>query len=202
MLEGALAAEHDDPDAVIDFTIQVPLGETEAGTVFLVREDAPSRRLLRLKRWRTQRTDAFVERFTELKAQLEQWRQPAIVLPVAAWIDGAGRASALTEFRQGLPLLDSVRSGSLSGDLALAGLRRLREILGEAHARGLAHGSLVAGNVFTGRPDRAPYLLDFGFRPLFFPLAPLSIAAESDLDELAQLEAATQALASSTSSGL
>jgi serine/threonine protein kinase len=199
LLEGALAPGDDGPAAVGGFTIQVPLGESDAGSVFLVRGQSPWPRLLRLKRWRTQAPAGFVERFTELRAQLERWGHPAIVMPVTAWMDTAGCPSVLTEFRQGMPLLDSVSSRWLRADLAISGLRHLHAVVSAAHARGLAHGSLAAGNVFTARPDGAPYLLDFGFAHLFSPGTSVSSSAESDLDGLASIEAAVRALTSSTS---
>ena len=198
LLEGALAPGDDGPAAVGGFTIQVPLGESDAGSVFLVRGQSPPR-LLRLKRWRTQAPAGFVERFTELRAQLESWNEPAIVMPVAAWMDTAGCPSVLTEFRQGMPLLDSVSSRRLRADLAISGLRHLHAVVSAAHARGLAHGSLVAGNVFTARPDGAPYLLDFGFARLFSTGSSVSSFAEFDLHGLASIEAAVRALTSSTS---
>jgi hypothetical protein len=202
LIEGALAAGDDHPAAVGGFTIQVPLGESDAASVFLVRGEAPSPRLLRLKRWRTQAPAGFIERFTELRAQLERWDQPAIVMPVTAWMDTAGCPSVLTEFRQGMPLLDAVSSEWLSADLAIAGLRHLHEVVSAAHARALAHGSIVAGNVCTARPDKAPYLLDFGFARLLSPASPVSSTAESDLHGLARIEAALRALTSSTSRGV
>jgi len=202
LLEGALAAAEEKSAAPGGFTIQVPLGESDAGSVFLVRGDLPSPRLLRLKRWRTQAPAGFRERFTELRTQLERWGEPAIVLPVTAWVDAAGCPSVLTEFRQGMPLLDSVSSRWLGVDLAISGLRHVHEVISAAHARGLAHGSLVAGNVFAARPDGAPYLLDFGFARLFPPGSSVSSPAESDLHGLARIEAAVRALNSSTSPGV
>ncbi len=202
LLEGALAGGDDGSGAAGGFTIQVPLGESDAGSVFLVRGESPWPRLLRLKRWRTQAPAGFLERFTELRAQLEGWGQPAIVMPVTAWLDTAGRPCVLTEFRQGMPLLDSVSSQWLRADLATSGLRHLREVLSAAHARGLAHGSLVASNVFAARPHGAPYLLDFGFARLVSPDSSVSSTAESDLHGLATIEAAVRALTSSASHGV
>jgi tRNA A-37 threonylcarbamoyl transferase component Bud32 len=170
----------------------VPLGESELASVFLVRGGSPWHSLLRMKRWRTQAPSGFVEAFDRLKWQLEAWRQPAIVMPATAWIDAAG-FSVLTEFRQGVPLLDAVNSGRLSADAAAAALRRLRDVIGEAHARGLAHGSIVSGNVFVGPPDSTPYLLDFGFGVLLGSSSAGDAWVESDLHGFARLEAALQA---------
>ena len=199
LLDAALAGAGGDPAAAPGFTIQVPLGESDAGPVFLVRGESPRPRLLRLKRWRTPAPPGFVERFVQLQAQLERWGEPAIVMPVTAWIEAAGCPAALTEFRQGMPLLDSVNSGRLPADVAIGGLRHLRQVLSAAHARGLAHGSLRAGNVFAARPDGAPYLLDFGFAGLFCVGSAVTASADADIQGLARIEAAVRALTSSTS---
>ena len=180
------------------FTIQVPLGESEAALVFLVRGDSISRGLLRLKRWRTPAPAGFIEGFERLKEQLEEWRPPAIVMPVTAWVDRMGCPSVVTEFRQGMPLLESVRSGWLDPERARSGLRQLQEILDEAHRRGVAHGSVVPGNVFSARPDGAPYLLDFGFAVLLSgPIAPSDWAA-ADRAGLARIQAQLERLGSAS----
>lgn len=171
------------------FTIQVPLGESEAALVFLVRGDSTARGLLRLKRWRTLAPAGFIERFERLKTQLEKWRPPTIVMPVTAWVDQMGCPSVVTEFRQGMPLLESVRSGWLHPERARSGLRQLQDILDAAHQRGVTHGSVVPGNVFSARPDGAPYLLDFGFGVLLSdPTAPVDWAA-ADREGLARIQA-------------
>ena len=163
LLEAAFApAEGTETATGGNFTIQVPLGESEGALVFLVRGDSPARGLLRLKRWRTPAPAGFIEGFERLKAQLEEWRPPTIVMPVTAWLDVTGCPSVVTGFRQGVPLLESVRSGWLQPEKAGCGLWQLQETLDRAHVRGLAHGSVVPGNVFSARPGGAPYLLDFG----------------------------------------
>ena len=179
LLEAALTtSEPEETSTGGSFTIQVPLGESEAASVFVVRDDAAAPRLLRLKRWRTPAPAGFIDGFERLRAQLEEWRPPAIVLPVTAWVDATGCPSVVTDFRQGMPLLESVTSGWLHPDRARAGLRQLQETLDAAHQRGLAHGSVVPGNVFNARPDGAAYLLDFGFATLLSgPSAPSDWAA-------------------------
>ena len=75
----------------------------------------------------------------------------------------------LTEFRQGVPILDRVRSGRLDREEAVARLTPLIALITSAHARGLVHGSIVPGNVIVG-PDSAPArLLDFGHATLMAP---------------------------------
>ncbi len=175
-------------------TIQVPLGEGEAASVFLVRDDSAAARLFRLKRWRTPAPAGFIERFDLLKAQLEAWLTPTIVLPVTAWLDETGCPSVVTDFRQGMPLLESVRSGWLRPEQAGLELRQLRETLDAAHARGLAHGSVVAGNVFSARPDGAPYLLDFGLTLLLSDPSETSDGSAADLDGLARVQALLERL--------
>ena len=182
--------------ACTSFTIQVPLGESEAALVFLVRGDSAARGLLRLKRWRTPAPAGFIDGFERLKGQLEEWRPPTIVIPVTAWVDGRGCPSVVTEFRQGMPLLESVRSGWLDPERARSGLRQLQETLDAAHQRGVAHGSVVPGNVFSARPGGAPYLLDFGFAVLLSgPSAPSDWAA-ADREGLARIQAQLERLSS------
>ena len=79
----------------------MPLGESDAASVFVVREDAASPRLLRLKRWRTPAPAGFIDGFERLRAHLLEWRPPTIVLPVTAWMDAKGCPSVVTDFRQG-----------------------------------------------------------------------------------------------------
>jgi serine/threonine protein kinase len=194
LLEAALTSSEPGQTAVGSFTIQVPLGESEAASVFVVREDAVAPRLLRLKQWHTPAPAGFIDGFDSLRAQLQEWRPPAIVLPVTAWVDAKGRPTVVTDFRPGMPLLESVRSGWLHPDRARSGLRQLQEILDSAHDRGLAHGSVVPSNVFSARPDGAPYLLDFGFAALLSgPGAPSEWAAADD-EGLVRIQAQLQRL--------
>jgi serine/threonine protein kinase len=178
------------------FTIQVPLGESEAALVFLVRDDSAVPRLLRLKRWRTPAPAGFIDGFARLKAQLQEWRTPTIVLPVTAWVDATNCPSVVTDFRQGMPLLESVRSGWLDPERARSGLRQLQQILDAAHQRGLTHGAVVPGNVFSARPDGAPYLLDFGLAVLLSGLSAPSDWAAADRDGLARIQAQLERLSS------
>ena len=194
LLEAALTSSEPAQTAVGSFTIHVPLGESEAASVFVVREDAAVPRLLRLKRWHTPAPAGFIDGFERLRAQLQEWRSPAVVLPVTAWVDAKGRPSVVTDFRQGMPLLESVGSGWLHPDRARSGLRQLQEILDAAHDRGLAHGSVVPNNVFSARPDGAPYLLDFGFAALLSGLGAPSDWAAADDEGLVRIQAQLQRL--------
>jgi serine/threonine protein kinase len=175
-------------------TVQVPRGEGEAASVFLVRDDTAAARLFRLKRWRTPAPVGFLDGFDVLKAELGAWRTPTIVLPVTAWLDETGCPSVVTEFRQGMPLLESVRSGWLRPERAGAGLRQLRETLDAAHARGLAHGSVTAGNVFSARPDGAPYLLDFGLAILLAGRGEATGRPAADLEGLTRIQSQLERL--------
>ena len=107
-------------------------------------------------------------------------------MPLAAWID-QGRPCVLTEFRQGLPLLDCVESGRLAPGEARDALRVLLDKTSAAHGRGLAHGSIVPGNVFW-RPDGSVFLLDFGLAPAITTGEPPIPWREADLAGFASLE--------------
>lgn len=169
------------------FTIQLPLGATDKSSVFLATGEWPWRRLLRLKTWRRRAPVDFARRFAALQAGLERVHDEAIVMPLAAWTDAEGRPCVLTEFRQGLPLLDCVESRRLAPGDARDALRVLLEKTGAAHERGLAHGSIVPGNVFW-RPDGSVFLLDFGLAPAITTDEPLIARARSDLAGFASLE--------------
>ncbi len=76
---------------------------------------------------------------------MASWNDGGIDPPLAAGLDSAGRPSVLTEFRQGLPILDRVRSGALGQEAAVTLLQPLVALTRAAHERGLVHGSIVPG---------------------------------------------------------
>ena len=175
-------------------TIQVPLGESASASVFLVKGEGPALRLLRLKTWRRPAPAGFLARFHELQARLEDWASEGIVPPLAASVDATGCPSVLCEFRQGVPILDSVRSGRLDPEDAIARLTPLIALTHSAHARGLVHGSIVPGNVIVQRDSASAYLLDFGFAPLFgVPVNEVAFAS-ADLAGFAALARTLQGL--------
>jgi serine/threonine protein kinase len=148
-------------------TIQIPLGESASASVFLVKGEHPDLRFLRLKTWRRPAAPGFLARFQQLREQLEAWDCDAIVPPLAASIDATGCPSVLSGFRQGVPIVDRVKSGRLDPEDACARLTPLVELTHRAHARGLVHGSIVPGNVIIPPDSAAACLLDFGLAPLF-----------------------------------
>jgi len=147
-------------------TIQVPLGKSSSASVFLVKGDSPATRLLRLKMWHTPAAPGFFPRFHRLQAQLESWAEEDIDPPLAASVDAIGCPSVLTVFRQGIPILDRVRSGRLDRYEAIARLTPLIALTERAHALGLVHGSIVPGNVLVDPDSGRARLLDFGLNPL------------------------------------
>lgn len=188
LVEEALAPAPDRPPQLMArFTIRVPLGATDASSVFLATGEWPWRRLLRLKTWRHRAPVDFARRFAALQSALERVHDEAIVMPLAAWTDAQGRPCVLTEFRQGLPVFECLESGRLAPGGARDALRVLREKTGAAHGRGLAHGSIVPGNVFW-RPDGSVFLLDFGLAPAITTEEPLIPWPQSDLAGFASLE--------------
>lgn len=187
LIEEAIAGA---PDQTVEplarFTVQLPLGARDAASVFLVVAEWPWRRLLRLKTWRHPAPDDFARRFAALRSALEHLDDDSIVRPVAGWADADGRPCVLSEFRQGVPLLDRVRAGKLPPDDARVALGSLRENTVAAHARGLVHGSVVSGNVLSG-PNGA-FLLDFGLAPVVGPGEAGVASALSDLAGFDQIE--------------
>ncbi|HUE85436.1 MAG TPA: serine/threonine-protein kinase [Vicinamibacterales bacterium] len=150
-------------------TIQVPLGRTAASSVFLVKTEGPAVRLLRLKTWHSAAPADFMPRFERLRRQLSEWDHEAFPAPLAACVDASGRPSVLSEFNQGVPIIQRVETGALDARDALACLATLLALIRSAHQRGLVHGAIISGNIIVGpRYDRA-YLLDFGHASLVRP---------------------------------
>ena len=174
-------------------TIQLPLGSTTSASVFLVRAQTSDLRLLRLKRWHRPAPPGFLVRFDQLVAQFADWNHADIAVPFAAGIDAAGRAWVLSEFRQGLPILESVKTGRLHRDRAAAVLVRLLGITRTAHAKSLTHGSIVPGNVIVHPQSETAYLLDFGLAPLLADSMDRAGFVSSDLAGFAALERALPA---------
>jgi serine/threonine protein kinase len=187
LLEAALATPDHAGDLTGTFTIQVPLGERVSASVFLVRTEAPERRLLRLKVWRWPAPPDFLDRFRELRQQLGDWRHPCVALPLAAYVDATGRPAVLTEFRQGIPIMEAVGTRVFTPRQAVAMLRPLVEAVRSAHARGLAHGSMGAGNVIAHRGTDAAHLLDFGLTTVASPVTARAVSASADRAGLAAL---------------
>jgi serine/threonine protein kinase len=161
LLEQALA-----PATVRDLIIQVPLGHSVHASVFLVRQEAPSPELLRLKVWRRPAPAGFLERVAELARILEDLAEREIVAPLTACLDATGCPAVLSAFKQGLPMLHAVQSGALEPGAAMVLLDSLASTLRRCHALELAHGSLVPGNVMVSPDGAAAFLVDFGLAPL------------------------------------
>jgi hypothetical protein len=171
-------------------TIQMPLGESASASVFLVKGEYPDLQFLRLKTWRRPAAPGFLARFQQLQEQLEGWDCEAIVPPLAASIDATGCPSVLSGFRQGVPIVDRVKSGRLDPEDACARLTPLIELTHRAHARGLIHGSVVPGNVIIQPGSASGWLLDFGLAPLFAVPGSEAAFASGDLagfDALARI---------------
>jgi hypothetical protein len=188
LLEEALrtSIESQEPERV-RITILLPLGESATASTLLVRMHGDIARLARLKIWRSQAPSDFLSQFHELRARLNEWSGRPIDVPISAFVDAAGCPSVLTEFRQGIPILDAVKSGALPHDDALTRLAALTVLTRRAHARGLVHGSVVAGNVIVQRGSPAAWLLDFGLALLLMnpdeelPSASEDVAAFGEL---------------------
>jgi serine/threonine protein kinase len=186
LFEDALAPADQDI-ASPQLTIQVPLGRTASTSVFLVKSDGPPLRLLRLKTWRRPAPPGFLAGFRALQQQLESWGSEQLDRLVAVRIDKQGCPSVLSEFRPGMPILDRVRSGRLDPDTAMARLHSLAATIQKAHARGLAHGSLVPGNIIVDAQSGQVRLVDFGLTPLMRTNQDALTLAADDLSKLAAL---------------
>jgi serine/threonine protein kinase len=186
LLEQALA-----PPTVRDLIIQVPLGHSADASVFLVRQDAPSPALLRLKVWRRPAHPGFLEGVSELARILEELAEPEIVPPLTACLDASGCPAVLSPFKQGLPVLHAVQSGALAPAAAMGLLDSVTSALRRCHGVDLAHGSLVPGNVMAPPDGTSAFLVDFGLGPLLRGTSPGSAAA-ADAAGLAALATAVR----------
>lgn len=171
-------------------TVQLPLGSSASASIFLVQNQNAEPHLLRLKRWHKPAPVGFLPGFARLVAQFAGWNHDEIAVPSVAGIDKVGRPWMLSEFRQGLPLLESVTRGRLSPDAAAAVLVRLLAVTRRAHSRGLTHGSIVPGNVIVHPKSGSAYLLDFGLAPLLADSTDHRASVSSDLTGFAALERA------------
>lgn len=169
LFEEALAATAAPLQPDLNGTIQLPLGRTGSSSVFLVKGGGPDGRLLRLKTWHTAAPPGFMTRFERLQRQLSEWDHEAVPVPLAAWVDASGRPSVLSEFHQGVPILERLTSGGLDSTEAEGCLARLLVAVRIAHARGLVHGSIVGGNIIVAAHGNPAYLLDFGHAALVAP---------------------------------
>jgi serine/threonine protein kinase len=188
LLEGALVADTIDPvSSVLDgsqgeirqLTIHVPLGTSRSASVFLTRKAGTSR-LLRLKTWHTIAPSDFLDRFQHLRRRLAGLNEQTIDLPLAASVSADGHPFVLSVFRRGTPLFDRVRQGRLDPTFAVASLEPLIRATRRAHAAGLIHGSVVAGNVMFDSVSASSFLLDFGLAPLVFEIGRCSADASAD----------------------
>lgn len=193
LLEAALSTPARAGNLTGSLTIHVPLGESVSSSVVLVRTEGAYRRVLRLKVWRSPAPLDFLDRFQELRQQLDDWRHPRVALPLAAYVDVMGCPAVLTEFRQGIPIIEAVRTGALTRQQAMAMLRPFVEALRTAHARDLVHGSMVAGNVIAHPGTGVAHMLDFGLAVLASPSAAHAASASGDRAGLAALIRAVRA---------
>jgi len=195
LLEQAFETLRDEPGGrARSLVLQVPLGETDSTRVFLVKSEGPPSRLLRLKVWRRPAPEGFVARFHRLQDALDSWAPEDLDRPLAARMDASGCPSVLTEFNRGVPLLDRVRAGRLGRDEAIARLTPLLKLAERGHARGLAHGSIVPGNMLVTAESSRVRLLDFGLTPLMRVSEDHPALASADLAGFAALSRTLRAL--------
>src|SRR4029078_306037 len=96
LLEDALM--HASPVAAGEtLTIQLPLGASATASVFLVTQDGPPIRLLRLKTWRRRAPGDFMARFERLRREMTGWPHEAIPAAETARGGPAGRPSMPSE---------------------------------------------------------------------------------------------------------
>src|SRR5689334_17947839 len=113
LLEDALAPIPPAPLPPRNLVIQLPLGRTISSSVFLATSAVAPFRLFRLKTWPIAAPPDFMARFQRLQQALSAWNSGAIRPPLAAWVDVSHHPWVLSEFNQGLPIVEQVQSGAL-----------------------------------------------------------------------------------------
>ena len=186
ILEDALACSEDTTGSR-QLVVHMPLGHTPSTSVFLVRGEEACGPFLRLKTWHRPAPPEFLNRFHRLQDDLASWGTESIDRPIAVRIDKNHCPSVLSEFRQGVTILERVRFGRLDPKAAIELLEPLIALVKQAHVRGLAHGSIVPGNVIVDAVDGQARLLDFGLTPLMMSQQDWETLASDDLAAFAAL---------------
>ncbi|HTJ40799.1 MAG TPA: protein kinase [Kofleriaceae bacterium] len=148
-------------DVVADrFEIVRRAGQGGMGVVYEARDRALGRTVA-LKV--LDRAKANPERFLREAVALADLRHPAVVEYVAHGATPAGICYLAMEWLRGEDLSERLERSPLSIADTIALGRRIAEALAAAHAQGIVHRDVKAGNVFLpdGAPDQAK-LLDFG----------------------------------------
>ena len=92
LLEEALRPDTEAPARRL--TVHLPLSQTPSGSVFLVRQEAPSKGLLRLKTWYRTPPANYHHGFHDLRLRLMDAAETAIVAPLAVSVDAVLALSA------------------------------------------------------------------------------------------------------------
>ena len=101
-------------------------------------------------------------RFQRLQHELSDWNDASVPGLVSAWVDETRHAWVLSEFSQGMPIMERIRSGRVDPTQAEACVGKLSAAIRAGHRRGLVHGSIGSGNLIVTDGCRAASWLDFG----------------------------------------
>ncbi|MEM1182688.1 MAG: serine/threonine-protein kinase, partial [Acidobacteriota bacterium] len=162
-------SSHAPPDSIGPYRLGDKLGAGGMGEVYRA-YDSRLDRFVALKRVRPGVGDPELarKRFHREAKAAARLRHPAIV-QVHDWVESEDHAWLVIELVDGRSLREELAPGPLEPDRVVAIARDLLQGLGAAHAAGLVHRDLKAGNVMLspvssggrGRTERAQ-ILDFG----------------------------------------
>lgn len=166
---------HDAVARLGPYRLESLLGRGGMGEVFLAWDERLERQVAvkRVRRGDTA-SAAWRERFLREARATARLNHPAIVQIydfVALEDDGAGSADSaiVLEYVEGRPLSQILAAGPLPESFALELAREIAGGLAAAHAAGIVHRDLKAGNVLVTRDGHAK-ILDFGLaRPAISP---------------------------------
>lgn len=144
------------------FRILHELGSGGMGSVWLAeRTLGSSVQLVALKFMRRQLDPRLIKHFDSERDALAKLEHPTIARLIDAGVTPEGEPYLATEYVEGTPLLDAVRSKRLGLDARLQLVEALCEAVDYAHRRLLVHRDIKPSNVLVDRHGR-PRLLDFG----------------------------------------
>ncbi|HEX3556516.1 MAG TPA: protein kinase [Thermoanaerobaculia bacterium] len=152
------------PAKIASYRIEQRLGAGGMGVVYRAFDEALRRPLAIKHLLPSQRNPIASRRFRREAQAAARLNHPAIV-HVYDVVETAAGDWIVMELVEGMPLSQKIREGGLDLGQAIRLGREIAEGLAEAHAQGVIHRDLKAGNVMVTASGRAK-ILDFGLAKL------------------------------------
>lgn len=146
------------------YRILQSLQESDLGSIYLVQQDEPARRLCLDIYAPTSRSDERSRRFQHLRDRIATLDHPGVVQLIETGTAHTGKGMqhfVVADYIEGTSLLDSLQRESRTLDEQIDLIAELTEIIAHAHRRGIVHGDLRPGTVLIDTSGH-PRVLDFG----------------------------------------